>query len=81
MSARNDSNVQKMLYSSVAELPFFESFKTEQAVDLVGELEMENNDTKLNASSMIDSSRNDIQIKNASILENGKNNIKSKCKC
>ena len=84
ISAKSEQNLQKMLYYSVAELPFFEAFKTERIADLVGELEIENNETKGNMSSMADSSRNEINIKdNRSVSEKDKSiNIKkSQCKC
>lgn len=47
-------------------------------VDLIGELEMENNDTKLNNESVMNSSRNDIQINGGGTPTGQK---KSNCKC
>jgi hypothetical protein len=67
-----------MLYHSITQLPFFENFKTIRGEDLVGELEFENNDTKLNNESIINSSRNEIQIKNGG--SSPPKNV-NKCKC
>jgi hypothetical protein len=78
VSAKEETNVQKMLYHSITQLPFFENFKTIRGEDLVGELEFENNDTKLNNESIINSSRNEIQIKNG---ESSRPKNGNKCKC
>ncbi len=79
VSAKDDSNIQKMLFHSIAELPFFDAFKTDRMSDLIGELELENNDTKLNMSG-IDSARNEIQIKNA-MTANKPTPKKRNCMC
>ena len=39
VSAKNGENVNKMMYSSIAELPFFEQFQAGNKDDLVKELE------------------------------------------
>jgi GTPase SAR1 family protein len=81
VSAKTDTNIQKMLFHSIAELPFFDAFKSDRRSDLVGELEMENNDTKLNMSGL-DSVRNEIQIKNAIEKSNKATPMKKKnCSC
>ncbi len=64
-----------MLFQSVISLPMFESFRTDRPDDLLGELEVENNETKANASSFMDSIRHDIQ------LVNDKERKKQKCNC
>ena len=51
-----------MLYHAVVSLPIFEQFKNKNTQDLIGELEMENNETKVNVSSLMDSIRNDLNI-------------------
>ncbi len=65
-----------MLYTSITELPFFETYRTDRTLDLVGELEMQNNETKGNVS--IFDSKNEIQIKNIQINQDSKG---SSCKC
>jgi hypothetical protein len=78
VSAKEDTNVQKMLYFSIAELPFFEQYKVNMISDLVGVLEKENNESKINmSSSIIDSSRYDIQVKNTTSLKHHRKT----CKC
>ena len=78
ISAKEMTNVQKMLYFSIAELPFFENFKSEGISDLVEVLEMENNETKNNmSSSMIDTFRNDTTLKNS----NSPKYPRQVCKC
>jgi hypothetical protein len=62
VSAKTDENIQKMLYHSVIALPIFDQYKYQNAVDLIEELEIENNDTKNNGSSLMDSIRHDINI-------------------
>ena len=42
-SAKNGENVNKMMYSSIAELPFFEQFQFGNKEDLIKELEGGNN--------------------------------------
>lgn len=82
VSAKEETNVQKMLYFSIAELPFFEPFKTERVSDLVGELEQENNETKLSMSSnIIDSMRNDLTVKNSMKMTPDRPYKKQNCKC
>lgn len=51
-----------MLYHAVVALPIFDQFKNQNTDDLIGELEIENNETKVNGSSLMDSIRNDINI-------------------
>lgn len=81
VSAKADTNIQKMLFHSIAELPFFDAFKSDRKSDLVGELVLENNDTKLNMSAL-DSVRNEIQIKNAIEKTNKITpNKKKNCSC
>ncbi len=75
VSAKNDENIQKMLYHSVVALPIFDQFKNQNTDDLIGELEVENNETKVNATSLMDSIRNDINIAG----ERTKN--RKKCEC
>ncbi len=79
VSAKEETNVQKMLYHSITQLPFFENFKTIRNEDLIGELEFENNDTKLNNESISNTSRNEIQIKNG--VSSPKKIKNNKCKC
>lgn len=68
-----------MLFNSIVQLPFFDSFKTNRHEELIGELEMENNEAKVNMSSFMDTTRNDIKIK--TLNDNISDGIKSKCKC
>ena len=51
-----------MLYHSVVGLQIFDQYKNQSTEDLIGELEIENNETKVNGSSLMDSIRNDLNI-------------------
>jgi hypothetical protein len=80
VSAKSDTNMQKMLFHSIVELPFFESFKTGRMDNIVGELELENNETKGNASSFMESYRqNDIKVIGRKYPVS--KNIRQNCKC
>lgn len=49
VSAKNGENVNKMMYSSIAELPFFEQFQAGNKDDLIKELEGGNNKKSQNS--------------------------------
>ena len=49
VSAKNGENISKMMYSCIAELPFFEQFQTGNKDDLVRELEGGNNKKSQNS--------------------------------
>ena len=52
-----------MLFHSIVGLQIFDQYRHNNVDELIGELEMENNnETKLNGSSLMDSIRNDINI-------------------
>jgi hypothetical protein len=67
VSARNNINIKKLLFSSIAELPYFEQYKTNRMADIVGELEVENNETihkSIADISIMDTGRTDLNIQN-----------------
>lgn len=70
--------MKKLIYTSVAELPFFEQFKSNnEDIDIFNELEYENSEKGVdNNLSIIDSSRGTIQINRSEIVEK-----KKVCKC
>jgi GTPase SAR1 family protein len=51
ISAKTNENVKKLFYSVIAELPYFEQYNTSK-LKLIGELEEENNESKLGDSVM-----------------------------
>jgi|LauGreDrversion4_2_1035121.scaffolds.fasta_scaffold1602742_1 hypothetical protein len=83
VSAKTGENMKKMVYSSIAELPFFENLKIE---DVITELEQENsqqnkdtNSSQLGIgqnSSILDSSRGTMQFNRSEIIQK-----KNKCNC
>jgi hypothetical protein len=72
--------MKKLIYNSVAELPFFEQFKVGNNEDLLilEELENENSEKNVNGNnvSFLDSSRGSIQINRSEIVQK-----KRDCKC
>ena len=95
ISAKEETNLQKMLYSSVAELPFFQSFSSERTTkeEIINDLVVENNESSANPRILTDSqnSKNlnvqgfvpDSTIANQSSVgeaSEGKKN-KKKCNC
>ncbi len=68
ISAKTGENMKNMVYSSVACLPFFESFQLELS-QIVAELEVQNTSREgKNNLSIIDSSRGSIQIVRSEIV-------------
>ena len=51
-----------MLFHSVIGLQIFDQYKNQNIEDLIRDLEIENNETIVNGSSLMDSIRNDINI-------------------
>ena len=49
VSARNGDNVNRMMYSCIADLPFFEQFQVENKEQLIKELEGGNNKKEQNS--------------------------------
>ena len=80
ISAKTGENMKKLIYTSVAELPFFEQFKyTIEDIQILNELEIENSENNSGSSnnlSILDSSRGTIQINRSEIVEK-----KRDCKC
>jgi hypothetical protein len=92
ISAKTGEGLKRMIFASIAELPFFEQFKIEKNEDLVNELgiiifytnlEIENSDHNLskqsNNLSILDSSRGTIQFNRSEIINKKINN--GQCKC
>jgi hypothetical protein len=82
ISAKTGENMKKMIYSSIAELPFFEQYKTPGDEDqILNQLEFENSERNSGVSgnnlSILDSSRGNIQINRSEITEKKK----PECKC
>jgi len=87
VSAKTEDNIKKMLYTSIVELPVFDKYRTLKVQDLIEELENCNNnkwlnDSKLNNSGILESSRNN----NNELNINSDRDIKTlkkreKCKC
>ena len=66
VSAKENLNIRRMLFSSVIELPVFDSIR-ESVKDknlLLDEIEYENNEININSNSLIDSSRINISMSN-----------------
>ena len=82
ISAKTGENITKLIYTSVAELPFFEQFKvSHEDVQIFNELENENSEKNTGSSgannlSILDSSRGTIHINRSEIVEK-----KRDCKC
>ncbi len=67
-----------MLYTSIVDLSFFDTFRTENINDLIEDLELENNDTKLNLDvSLVESNR--VKIPNDTFEDSFSEN--NKCRC
>lgn len=93
ISAKEETNLQKMLYSSVAELPFFQSFSSERTTkeEIINDLVVENNESSANPRILTDSqnSKNlnvqgfvpDSTIANQSSVGEGAEGKKNKKKC
>lgn len=87
VSAKTEENVKKMLYTSIIQLPMFDKYRNMKVEDLMEELENNNNgnalnDSKLNNSGMLESSRNNNNELNINSDRDMKSNKKrEKCKC
>lgn len=88
VSAKTEENVKKMLYTSIIELPMFDKYRNSKVEDLIEELENSNNinnllnDSKLNNSGMLESSRNNNNELNINSDRDMKITKKrEKCKC
>ena len=87
VSAKTEDNVKKMLYTSIVELPMFDKYRNLKVEDLIEELENCNNsnalnDSKLNNSGMLESSRNnnnELNINSDRDMKTAKK--REKCKC
>lgn len=83
MSAKTGENLKKMIYTSIAELPFFDQYKIggddDLQLQILNELEMENSENKAGGTnlSILDSSRGNIQINRSEFISKNDN----KCKC
>jgi hypothetical protein len=64
VSAKTEDNIKKMLYTSIVELPMFDKYRTLKVQDLIEELENCNNNNSLN----------DSKLNNSGILESSRNN-------
>jgi len=64
-----------MLFHSVISLQIFDQYRNKNIDDLIGELVIENNEVKINGSSLMDSIRNDINIMGE------KRKLQKGCKC
>ena len=78
VSAKSGENVNKMMYSCIAELPFFEQYQKENKEDLVKELEGGNNKRSQNSIYDIvketNTNENKQTITNTNANENKNNN-------
>jgi len=88
VSAKTEENIKKMLYTSIIELPIFDKYRNNKIEDLIDELENSNNanntlnDSKLNNSGMLESSRNNNNELNInSDRDINSNRRREKCKC
>lgn len=81
VSAKTEENIKKLLYSSIIELPMFEKYRKNKVEDLIFELEQNNNDSKLNASGLLDSGRINNELNISSDRESVLGSTKNKCNC
>ena len=75
-----------MLYTSIIELPMFDKYRHLKVEDLIEELENSNNnnavnDSKLNNSGMLESSRNNNELNINSDRDIKSDKKREKCKC
>lgn len=90
VSAKTQENIKKMVYTSVAELPIFDQYKTNHKLDisnLIQELEQQN-EAKLNMSSSVNDTSvraNDLKLSydNIEAKKNVEKSLdyKKKCNC
>ncbi len=86
VSAKTEENIKKMLYTSIIELPMFDKYRHLKVEDLIEELENSNNnnavnDSKLNNSGMLESSRNNNELNINSDRDIKSDKKREKCKC
>ena len=78
VSARKGDNVNRMMYTCISEMPFFEQFKIEDKEGLIKDLEGFNNKKELNSIYDIEKDKNNENQGEIKVMKQNENKIKEK---